>query len=147
VFTNTVMRPTILIDIDLAASPLPTRSERLAFWINTYNILVVRGIVTFGLRQSVWEVPDFFGQIAVRVDRLVFSADDIEHGVLRGNCPHPLSEAVPFAADDPRRRYAIEPADPRIHFAVSCGARSCPPVSSSVSADLSFLHRQTNDRS
>jgi hypothetical protein len=122
------MRPTVLVDIEPAASPPPTRPERLAFCINTYNTLVARGIAAFGLRRSVWEVPDFFGQIAVRVDGLVFSADDIEHGVLRGNRPHPLSDAVPFAADDPRRRHAIEPPDPRIHFAVSCGACSCPPV-------------------
>ncbi|HSE91863.1 MAG TPA: DUF547 domain-containing protein, partial [Methylomirabilota bacterium] len=34
----------------------------------------------------------------------------------------------PFGAGDPRRALAIEPIDPRIHFALNCGARSCPPV-------------------
>ncbi len=104
------------------------RGERLAFWINTYNALVADGITALGLRRSVWEAPDFFQRIRCRVGGLVFSADEIEHGVLRGNRPGPLSAAVPFPEGDPRRAWAIVPPDPRIHFALNCGARSCPPV-------------------
>ncbi|MBI1961898.1 MAG: DUF547 domain-containing protein, partial [Candidatus Rokubacteria bacterium] len=36
---------------------LATRGERLAFWINIYNVLVADGIAALGLRHSVWEVP------------------------------------------------------------------------------------------
>lgn len=107
---------------------LQTREERLTFWINTYNSLVAEGIVALGIRQSVWEVPHFFGRISYRAEDLVFSADEIEHGVLRGNRPNPLSGARPFQEGDPRRAYAITPLNPRIHFAISCGARSCPRV-------------------
>lgn len=39
-----------------------------------------------------------------------------------------MSAVPPFPAGDPRQAYAIVPPDPRIHFAISCGARSCPPV-------------------
>ena len=105
-----------------------TREERLAFWINAYNALVADGIRALGLRHSVWEVPGFFHRIACRVDDAVFTADEIEHGVLRGNRPGPLCASAPFSADDSRRAHAIVPMDPRIHFAISCGARSCPPV-------------------
>lgn len=107
---------------------LRTREEHLAFWINTYNALVAEGIRVLGVRRSVWEVPDFFRRISYRIGDLIFSADEIEHGVLRGNRPSPLSGAVPFQAGDPRQAYAILPPDPRIHFAISCGARSCPSV-------------------
>lgn len=106
---------------------LKTGEERLAFWINAYNALVAQGISTLGIRRSVWEVADFF-EISYRVGDLIFSADEIEHGVLRGNRPHPLTGMTPFEAVDPRLRYAIIPLDPRIHFAISCGARSCPTV-------------------
>ena len=34
----------------------------------------------------------------------------------------------PFGPDDPRLRAAPGTPDPRIHFALNCGARSCPPV-------------------
>ncbi len=103
-------------------------AERLAFWINTYNALVADGVVALGLRHSVWELPDFFQRIGCRVGGLSFTADEIEHGVLRGNRPSPLSSAFPFPEGDPRRAWAIVPPDPRIHFALNCGARSCPPV-------------------
>ncbi len=107
---------------------LATREARLAFWINTYNALVVEGIVALGIRTSIWEVPDFLDRIGCRVGDLTFSANEIEHGVLRANRPSPLSTAPPFPAGDPRRAYVITPLEPRIHFAVSCGARSCPRV-------------------
>jgi hypothetical protein len=34
----------------------------------------------------------------------------------------------PFRGRDPRLQFAIVPFDPRIHFALVCGARSCPPI-------------------
>lgn len=105
-----------------------TREERLAFWINAYNRLVGEGIAALGIRQSVWEVPDFFRRIGYRIGDLSFNADEIEHGLLRGNRPSPISGVVPFREGDPRGEYVITPMDPRIHFALTCGARSCPPV-------------------
>lgn len=107
---------------------LATRGEWLAFWINTYNVLVADGIAALGLRRSVWELPEFFQRIGCRVGGLTFTADEIEHGVLRGNRPGPLSAAVPFPEGDARRPCAIVPPDPRVHFALNCGARSCPAV-------------------
>ncbi len=116
---------------ELAGPPLDaleTRQERLAFWINTYNSLVVQGVAALHIRESVWEAPDFFARISYRIGGLIFSAEEIEHGVLRGNRPSPLSGMAPFAARDPRQAHALRPLDPRIHFAINCGARSCPTL-------------------
>lgn len=116
---------------DLSAPPLrgsATPGEWLAFWINTYNDLVTEGLTALGIRQTVWEVADFFDRIRVRIGGLEFSANDIEHGVLRVNRPDPLSGAPPFSPGDPRLAHVMPGLDPRIHFAISCGARSCPPV-------------------
>lgn len=69
------------------------------------NALVSEGILALGIRQSVWEVENFFGRISHGVGAQVFSADKIEHGVVRGgrSCPtarryHPagLSEQADF---------------------------------------------------
>jgi hypothetical protein len=57
-----------------------------------------------------------------------FSADDIENGVLRGNRRNPMLPIVPFGRGDPRLGMAITSLDPRLHFALVCGARSCPPI-------------------
>jgi hypothetical protein len=56
------------------------------------------------------------------------SADDIEHGILRGNRRTPTVPFPPFSRDDPRLALALDLPDPRIHFALVCGARSCPPI-------------------
>ena len=108
---------------------LPDRSARLAFWINVYNALVLHGIVGLGVRRSVARVWNFFGRTAYRIDGLLFSPDDVEHGVLRGNRRRVIPPLRPFGSGDGRRRHRLDPLDPRIHFAINCGARSCPPIS------------------
>ncbi|OGK87527.1 MAG: hypothetical protein A2X51_09075 [Candidatus Rokubacteria bacterium GWC2_70_24] len=119
----------ILVDVPgPAVAALATRAQRLTFWINAYNALVARGILALEIRRSIWDVPDFFDRVGLRAGDLAFSLNEIEHGLLRGNRPHPLSPEAPFPAGDPRLAHAITPLDPRIHFAISCGARSCPPL-------------------
>jgi hypothetical protein len=104
------------------------REARLAFWLNVYNALVLHGIVRLGVRRSVLRTWNFFGRVSYRVGGLVFSLDDIEHGLLRGNRRRKLPPLRPFSRRDPRLALAVAPPDPRYHFAVTCGAASCPPV-------------------
>ena len=107
---------------------LAGRPARLAFWINVYNALVVHGIVALGVRRSVMRTWNFFGRARYRVGGLLFSLDDIEHGLLRANRRRTLPPLRPFGPADPRLALAVTPPDPRYHFAISCGAASCPPV-------------------
>ncbi len=107
---------------------LATRQERLALWINLFNVLVIHGVVALGIRDSVKEVPRFFRRIQYRVGGFVFSADDIEHGILRGNHRLPRSFRRSFGKNDPRTAFALRPMDPRIHFALVCASLSCPPI-------------------
>lgn len=115
-----------LQNFDLAS--LENRDEQLAFWINLFNVLVIHGVIELGVVDSVKEVPRFFRRIAYTIDGCEFSADDIEHGILRNNHRYPHSLLRPFAAGDPRRRFIVEPPDPRIHFALVCASSSCPPI-------------------
>jgi len=107
---------------------LGARSARLAFWVNVYNALVFHGVVMLGIRRQVGEVPGFFRRVSYRIGGLVLSLDEIEHGILRGNRRRPFGLLRPFGRRDPRRALCVDPMDPRIHFALNCGARSCPPV-------------------
>jgi hypothetical protein len=107
---------------------LTDRDDRLAFWLNVYNALVLHGIVAFGVRHSVRRVWNFFGRACYRIGEHVLSLDDIEHGLLRDNARRPLPPLRPFGATDPRRALAMRPPDPRYHCALTCGAASCPPV-------------------
>jgi hypothetical protein len=52
----------------------------------------------------------------------------MEHGILRGNRRYPYRIFKPFKKGDPRLEFIVVPMDPRIHFTLVCGARSCPPI-------------------
>ena len=113
--------------IDFNPTTLPTEAEQRAFWINLYNALIVHGVIVHHVQGRITEVRGAFDRFAYVVNRLRFSANDIEHGILRANAGHPARPGSQFAAADPRRDLCL-PLDPRIHFALNCAARSCPPI-------------------
>lgn len=115
-----------LQSIDLEA--LGSREERLAFWINLYNALVVDAVIRLPVKTSVNDVPGFFWRAAYSVGGRRFCAFDIEYGILRANASPPAIPGPHFGARDPRRRYSLERLDPCVHFALVCAARSCPPI-------------------
>jgi hypothetical protein len=110
---------------DLAS--LPTRADRIAFWLNLYNALVIDAVIAFGVQRSVTERQGgigFFLRAAYNIGGQVYSLHDIEHGVLRENRGYPAFAGRQFAASDPRRPHVIDPMDVRIHFALNCASRS-----------------------
>ncbi len=110
---------------------LPDRQTRLAFWINLYNVLVIDAVITFEVTTSVaeqWAGLSFFRAAAYRIGGQRCSLDDIEHGILRANRGHPFIPGPQFADNDPRLTWIIDPPDYRIHFALNCASRSCPPI-------------------
>lgn len=117
---------------DLDPMALTTRQERLAFWINLYNALVIDAVIAFGVQRSVTEgrvgVLSFFRRAAYNVGGQRFSLEDIEHGILRANCGHPYIPGPQFGPSDPRRAWIVTPPDVRIHFALNCASRSCAPI-------------------
>ena len=120
----------------LAAMPA---AQATAFWLNLYNCLVLHATAVLGAPSCPASRKAFFSGAtggAYDVGGLRFSADAIEHGVLRANRA-PLGAAGPiFAPADPRARLALRSLDPRIHFALNCGAKSCPPIRLYVAQDI-----------
>lgn len=115
---------------------LRTSQEKTAFWINLYNSLIIHGVIALDIQDSVKEVSNFFGRIYYRIGVADYSADDIEHGILRGNKRPPYGFFLPFTDDDSRLSYCVKEPDPRIHFALVCGSSSCPPINYYVAEDL-----------
>lgn len=107
---------------------LKEESEKKAFWINLYNTIVIDGIIALGIKSSVKEVTGFFKKICYMISGQTFSPDDIEHGILRANAPHPIYFFKQFGLRDPRKNYMAKEVDPRIHLALVCGSRSCAPI-------------------
>ncbi len=86
------------------------RDEQFAFYINAYNAWTIKLVLTRwpGISsikdlgswfRSPWKIP------LVRLAGGLLTLDELEHGILR-----------------PRF------GDPRVHFAVNCASRGCPPL-------------------
>lgn len=103
--------------------------QRMAFFINVYNALTIHGLVSLScLPGSVLEVKHFWKTTCYNISGMVLSLDDIEHGILRGNKPHPSSTQPLLGDGDPRKQLSLQTFDPRVHFALVCGAKSCPAI-------------------
>lgn len=107
---------------------LKADDEKKAFWINIYNILIIHGVIELDIVNSVKEVFNFFNRIAYTIGGMPFTADDIEHGILRGNKPHPVSNLKQFLWFDKRKTLCVNRIDSRVHFALVCASSSCPPI-------------------
>jgi hypothetical protein len=83
--------------------------ERLAFWINAYNAFTLQLILEEQPRESIreierddqgpWDIP------FIRIRGKLYTLNQIEHQIIR-----------------------TEFSEPRIHMALVCAARSCPPL-------------------
>ncbi len=87
-----------------------TKEAKLAFWINAYNAVTIKGILreypTTSIRNHTAKVLGYniWKDLHLAVDDSTMSLDDIEHKVLR------------------------KLGEPRIHFAIVCASIGCPPL-------------------
>lgn len=109
------------------AAQINTDEKRLAFWINLYN-----GLIQYKLTKNPGLFNDrskFFSSNNLNVAGVKVSFDNLEHGVLRRGTSK-LSYGYfknPFDGDW-HEAYMVDEIDWHIHFALNCGAISCPPV-------------------
>jgi hypothetical protein len=109
-------------------SSLQDRNERLAFWMNVYNFLVIDGILEWDVKTDVRNTKGFFTRTGYLIGKHVFSLDDIEHGILRNNQRHPYTLFRQFSSSDPRKEFCISPLESCIHCCLACGTKSSPPL-------------------
>lgn len=89
---------------------LTDRRERLAFWLNAYNAFTLQYVIArYPLASLMNKLAYATGGGAFKTKFIIingvrYSLNDIEHEIIR-----PMGDA-------------------RIHFALVCGARSCPPL-------------------
>jgi len=112
------------LSLDELKADLQTDDQKKAFWINIYNAFYQilrkeRGLVK----------PAIFKDRVVKIAEHDFSLDDIEHGILRKG-KHKYSKGYlvnPFSSKL-IKNLEVDDLDYRIHFALNCGAKSCPPI-------------------
>jgi len=116
------------LDPDVLTTSLTTDEQRLAFWLNVYNayaqLLLERWPGEYERSRR-----RFFGHEAIPVAGTWLSLDAIEHGILRRSQSSLGLGYLPRLF--PSRfecRNRVAERDWRIHFALNCGAKSCPPI-------------------
>mmetsp|Transcript_17441 Transcript_17441/g.53397 ORF Transcript_17441/g.53397 Transcript_17441/m.53397 type:complete len:349 (-) Transcript_17441:51-1097(-) len=115
------------------AGELQDEGTRKAFFINVYNALLFHAMVERIARdeapKTLMDRLKLYATSSYDIGGFVLSLNDIENGVLRGNRKGAAPWAkLPFKAGSPAEQTLSVPCDPRIHFALNCGAKSCPPV-------------------
>ncbi|XP_005747913.1 uncharacterized protein LOC102208744 [Pundamilia nyererei] len=113
-----------------------SREEKLAFFINIYNALVIHGYLRLGAPTNMWQRYRFFNYVSYLIGGEVFTLQDIENGILRGNRKGVAQLRRPFSKTDPRLQVALPDAEPLIHFALNCGAKGCPPIKTYTPQDI-----------
>ncbi len=122
-----IIRQLANIPPDDLAEALDTDAEKKAFFINVYN-----GFVQHILMKNPEKFKDrdkFFTTDQITIAGQELSLDDIEHGIIRGSKVKWSLGLIqdPFT-DDFEKTFRVRKTDPRIHFALNCGAKSCPYV-------------------
>lgn len=111
--------------VDLAGMDMTSRA---AFVLNLYNMAVLHAFASLGVPRDQGGRLAFFNGVRYQLGGgTSFSLHDLESGILRGNRPPPYQLQRPFGNGDVRQA-AVLPLDHRIHFALNCGAKACPPV-------------------
>ncbi|MEX2604669.1 MAG: DUF547 domain-containing protein [Gracilimonas sp.] len=113
-------------------SDLNTESKKKAFWLNIYNayvqILLLDDPELFEDRNS-WFGYNFFTSPQVIIAGKKLSFDDIEHGIMRrSKIKLSMGHLDQLFVDDFIKRFWWDEVDSRIHFALNCGAASCPYI-------------------
>ncbi len=87
-----------------------TKNEQFAFYVNAYNAWTIKlilsgypGVKSIKELGSVFKSP--WKKKLARIDGKIVTLDNIEHDILRARFK-----------------------DPRVHFAVNCASKSCPPL-------------------
>jgi len=93
---------------DFDPDKLATKNERLAFYINAYNIYALKMVAGNLPLESIRDVGSFFSPVwkkdIGKIAGKVTSLDEIEHDILR------------------------KMGEPRIHMAIVCASVSCPDL-------------------
>ncbi len=113
--------------VNALADGLQTDEQKLAFWINIYNayiqVLLSKNPELYEDRQA------FFNEERILIAGEKRSFSKIEHGIIRkSQWSLGLGKIRKWFPDAFERKLRVDKRDYRIHFALNCGAKDCPPV-------------------
>lgn len=114
---------------------LTTDKQKIAFWVNTYNEFIQ---IKLNANPSLYEDRGrFFSMKQIAIAGRLCSFEKLEHGIIRrSQKPAGLGYVKKIFPGRFERKLRVGERDHRVHFALNCGAKSCPPVGIYSSAKL-----------
>jgi len=124
---SSILNKLARLNLDKLANSLNTKQKKLAFWMNVYNGLVQKELTA---TPSLFEDRDsFYKGKRHTIANTEMSYDDIEHGIMRNSrIKLSLGHLKNIFAPSWEKVLRNEDIDGRIHFAINCGAKDCPPI-------------------
>ncbi|MFN5417477.1 MAG: DUF547 domain-containing protein [Flavobacteriia bacterium] len=114
--TQFVQQELANIEFEDLLTELNSDNKKITFWLNIYNASTLSN-----LRQNPKHLKDrnhFFNLKQINIAGNSFSLNEIENNILRRK----IGKNPIF------KKLKVNKLDPRIHFALNCGAKSCPPI-------------------
>lgn len=106
---------------------LVTDAHRLAFWINIYNAYILA--VLSENPELYDDKKAFFKKEQIPIAGKLLSFEKIEHGIIRkSQWSLGLGRIRKWLPNRLERKLRANMRDYRVHFALNCGAKDCPPV-------------------
>ena len=99
-------------------SQIKTPNEEMAFWVNAYNALAIKGVIDNAPVEKIVDVPGFFNEQQHSIAGSELTLNQIEKGII-------------YKKFD----------EPRLHFVLVCAALSCPKLASSAYSGSDILER------
>ena len=85
-----------------------TKNEKMAYYINIYNIFTIKSIIDNYPTKSIKNISNVWDKRNIPQGKIMYSLSDIENKILR------------------------KMGDSRIHFAINCASFSCPKLENDV---------------
>uniref|UniRef100_A0A0C9S643 TSA: Wollemia nobilis Ref_Wollemi_Transcript_15591_2492 transcribed RNA sequence n=1 Tax=Wollemia nobilis TaxID=56998 RepID=A0A0C9S643_9CONI len=105
-----------------------TKTERLSFFINIYNSMVIHATIQKGYPDGMLERREFFNEFQYLIGGYPYSLSEIQNGILRANQRPPYSLGKPFKNGDKRLEVVLPQPNILTLFALCNGSKSSPAL-------------------
>ncbi|PKA99923.1 uncharacterized protein DUF547 [Flavobacteriaceae bacterium MAR_2009_75] len=125
--TNEIRAQLYNLTLEDIEKELKTDDEKLAFWINIYNAYIQ--VILSENPEKYDDRGEFFKNEQIPIAGRLIAFAKIEHGIIRkSQWELGLGMIRKWFPNKFERKLRVDERDYRIHFALNCGAKDCPPV-------------------
>ncbi|KAI6236528.1 DUF547 domain-containing protein [Aphelenchoides besseyi] len=118
----------LITDLPYVNLESATTTERTAFFINIYNMMLVHIVYVNGPHTNIWQRRRYFNATYYLISKHKFSLQSIYNGILRGNRTGLNMLWKPFGRLDPRRSLVVVDGNPFVHFALNSYFTTTPQI-------------------